>query len=155
MMKHVLFACAIALFGLSSCSADRAIPDGETVYEIDDAYIISPAPGMKNTSGGMTVMVQGAPSELVSVESDIAPRIELHTMSMKDGMMSMRRAESFPITSEAPLELTRGGNHMMLFGIDGVLEVGTNIDLKLTFQQEDGATQVIITSATIKDISAK
>ncbi len=154
-MKHVLFVCAVALMGLSACSSEPAIPEGETVYEIDDAYIVAPAPGMKNTSGGMTVTVQGAAAELIEVSSEIAPRIELHTMSMKNGMMSMRRADSFPVTSEAPLELKRGGNHLMLFGLDEVLEVDSEIDLALTFMREDGATQVVITSATIKDIAAE
>ncbi len=154
-MKQAIFVCMIALFGLAACSSDTAVPEGETVYEIDGAYIIAPAPGMKNTSGGMVVTVQGAATELISVSSDIAPRIELHTMSMKDGMMSMRRVDGFPVTSEAPLELKRGGNHLMLFGLEETLEVDTEVDLALTFKREDGATQVIITSAMIKDITAE
>ena len=72
----------------------------------------------------------------------------MHTMSMENDMMQMRKVESFPVTEETPLVLERGGNHLMLFGV-GPIEAGSQIDVILTLTDESGTETEIVTKAEI------
>jgi periplasmic copper chaperone A len=133
---------------LAGCSGSApAAPDGPVV-EVRDAFIVQPPEGRDLTGGGLQVSVEGGPLTLIGVRTDIARKVEMHTMSMTDGMMQMRQVEAFPVTPDVPLVLERGGNHLMLFGVES-LELGDEIDLILTFTDESGTELEIITQADI------
>jgi periplasmic copper chaperone A len=84
----------------------------------------------------------------VRASTDIAGIVELHTMSMENDMMKMRKVESFPVSEDQPLVLERGGNHLMLFGVQP-LQIGDQVDVVLTFTDESGTEQDIVTQAEI------
>jgi len=138
----VLVAC-----GGSAPTAAPAATDGP-VIEVRDAFIVQPPEGRNITGGGLYVSVTGAPVTLVRASTDIADTVELHTMSMENDMMQMRKVESFPVSPDQPLVLERGGNHLMLFGVQP-LQTGDQVDLVLTFTDESGAEQDIVTQAEV------
>ena len=113
-----------------------------------DAFIVQPPEGRDITGGGLHVSVQGAPVTLVRASTTAARETEMHTMSMENDMMQMRKVEAFPVSEAAPLVLERGGNHLMFFGV-GTLELGEQVDVVLTFTDESGAEQEIITQAEV------
>lgn len=135
---------------LSACSAATAAPaaGGAPVIEVRDAFIVAPPAGRDITGGGLLVSVDGGPVTLIRARTDAARNVELHTMSMDNNMMQMRKVESFPVTEEAPLVLERGGNHLMLFGV-GPIEAGSDVDLILTFTDEAGAEVEVVTKAEV------
>jgi periplasmic copper chaperone A len=140
-------AAAMAL--LAACVPPPGIPAGESVIEIDDAYIVQPAAGMDIAGAGMTVTVQGAPRTLVSAQSTIADKIEFHTMSMDGGRMSMRRLPTMDVSAAAPLVLERGGDHLMLFGVKSLPLLGETVDIVLTFENEKGDQQDVLATARV------
>ncbi len=77
------------------------------------------------------------PRRLISAETSLAERAEVHSNEMVDGVMKMRRVEEIEIPAGANLTLAPGGLHVMLFGLTQALKEGEHFDIKLTF--DDGA----------------
>jgi periplasmic copper chaperone A len=146
-MKHFTAAALLGLALLTACS--KPLPEGESVIEISNAFIVKPAEGRDIAGGGMTITVKGADEALTTVSADIAKTVEIHTMSMDGGTMRMRQVDSLPVTEKAPLVLERGGNHLMFFGVDPKLAVGDTVDLVLTFSNGQGKEQMLVATAEI------
>lgn len=76
-----------------------------------------------------------APEKLLSATISVADRIEIHDMSEKDGVWTMRELSGgLDIPASAVVELKPGGMHMMLMGLKGALTAGDTISAKLKFQ---------------------
>ena len=120
----------------------------DTAIEVRDAFIVQPPEGRDVTGGGLYVSVTGAPVTLIGASTPAAGKVEMHTMSMENDMMQMRKVESFPVSEGSPLVLERGGNHLMLFGT-GPLEAGSLVDLTLTFTDESGTEIKVDTKAEV------
>jgi len=139
---------AALILGACGAPATGTTASSDTVIEVRDAFIVQPPEGRDMTGGGLHVSVTGAPVTLIRANTEIAGTVELHTMSMEDDMMKMRKVESFPVAPDAPLVLERGGNHLMLFGVEP-LQVGDMVDVTLTFTDESGTEQDIVTQAEV------
>jgi len=74
---------------------------------------------------------------LVEAQTDVAERVELHTMiAAADGVMKMRQIEGgIEIPAGGSHELKRGGDHIMLLGLTRELEVGASFPVTLVFEQ--------------------
>ncbi|MBB3066967.1 hypothetical protein FHR98_003283 [Limibacillus halophilus] len=77
------------------------------------------------------------PRRLVSAETSLAERAEVHSNEMVDGVMKMRRMEEIEIPAGETVTLEPGGLHVMLFGLTQALKEGEHFDVKLMF--DDGA----------------
>lgn len=150
MLFRTLIPAAALL--LAACSGPAEAPAGESVIEVKDAFIVKPAEGRDVAAGGLMAYVTGPAVELVGASTDAADRVELHTMSMEDDVMQMRQVESFPVSEGEPAVLQRGGNHLMLFGVDPAIAVGDTVDLSLEFRDSDGTSQTVVTSAEVKGL---
>ena len=94
-------------------------------------------PGAKVAAGYLTVKNSGAePDRLVSVTADIAGKSEIHEMTVKDGVMTMRPlADGLEIPAGGELKLEPGSYHLMFMelkapAVEGVMFPGT-----LTFEK--------------------
>lgn len=147
-MKRLSLAATLIGFGLlAACS--NPVPEGESALDVSGAYIVMPAGGQGIASGGLVVKVRGADEMLTGVTTDAADSVEIHTMSMDNGVMRMRQVEALPVTEKQPLVLERGANHLMLFGFDQSLTVGDSAELVLTFSNGQGKEQMTVTKAEI------
>lgn len=139
----------VAALCLAACGGGLdAGPSGKDV-DVTAAYIVKPAEGRDMTSGGFVATAYGTNFNLVSVLSDSAERVELHTMEMTDGKMRMRRVEGFQVTPDEPLTLERGAKHMMLFGVSEDLKIGETVMIELRFDDDAGAEHYIAVDADI------
>ncbi len=153
-MRLALVAVIVPLLAACTDAAPaRSAPTG-AVIEVRDAFVVAPPEGKDVTGGGLSVSITGEPQRLVAARTDVAERVELHTMAMEDGMMRMREVESFPVAEGTPLVLERGGDHLMLYGLDPGLKVGDAIDIVLTFENQAGVAQDIVTKAEVVPIGA-
>jgi len=114
--------------------------------EIEGAYARSATP--KSVTGGifLTIRNTGAQDDrLVGVQSDIAKRVELHSNKEgENGVMRMMRIEGgIVIAAGETHDLKRGGDHIMLMGLNAPLVQGNVVGLTLTFEQA-GQVQVEI-----------
>jgi copper(I)-binding protein len=103
-----------------------------------DAWVRQPAT-VAATAAYVVVVNDGDTAiEVVSASSPSVKTIELHTMSMENGMMRMKKVPSFKAAARSRLELRPGGNHLMLFDLAAPLAPGAHVAITLTLA--DGTT---------------
>ncbi|MEM8645648.1 MAG: copper chaperone PCu(A)C [Pseudomonadota bacterium] len=73
--------------------------------------------------------------KIVAVSSPIAERVELHTHSMDDGVMRMRKVEEIALPPKGHTELKPGGLHLMIFGLKREIKKGEMLPLQLTLKE--------------------
>ncbi|MCG7920662.1 MAG: copper chaperone PCu(A)C [Candidatus Thiodiazotropha lotti] len=104
----------------------------------DDPYVRAVPPGQPNSASFMTLHNMGKKDlALVSASSSAAEVVELHTHTMEDGMMRMRKVEKIDLPAEQKISLKPGGLHVMLIGLKQKLVPGEKIGLTLSF--DDGS----------------
>ena len=73
---------------------------------------------------------------LTGASSGVAAKVQIHEMSMSNGVMHMRElAGGLPLAAGASIVLKPGGYHVMLIGLKKPLAAGESIPLTLTFEK--------------------
>lgn len=145
MIRSALVAALSTVF-LAACSGPADAPSVEVV----DAYIVAPSGGRDIAGGGALITANAAGYTLTGVETTAAETVELHTMAMEDGVMRMRKVESFNIAAGTTRALESGGDHLMFFGVDDALAPGDSVELLMDFEGEDGSTNVLSIRADVR-----
>lgn len=128
MQAKWLMAAAAALVAGSVYAAD---------VQVSNAWARPTMPAQPVGAAYVT-LTSASNAELVKVASPVAKKVELHTMTMKDGMMEMREIASLPLPAGKPVTLMPGGNHIMLIDLNKPLRVGDHVPLHLTIKQAGG-----------------
>jgi len=118
---------------------------GESMPTIEVAapYVRAVPPGQPNSAAFMQLSNEGdADRALVAAASSAADVVELHTHTMVDGMMQMRRIERIDLPAGQTVELAPGGLHVMLIGLTRALLPGETVELTLTLD-DDSDVQVV------------
>ncbi len=110
-------------------------------YEVGDLVIDHPwsratPAGARVGAGYMVIRNTGDTADrLVSGETDVAGRIEIHEMAMNDGVMTMREiAGGLEIPAGGEVVLEPGGYHMMFMGLEQGFVEGEAFDATLVFE---------------------
>ena len=83
-----------------------------------DAWVrLNPVPG-RPSAGYLTLTGGGQPDRLIGITAPGA-RIEMHSMVMTGGVMSMAKLYGVAVPAGATVNFTSGGNHLMIFGLSG------------------------------------
>lgn len=103
---------------------------------VEDGWSRATADGAKVAAGYLTIKNSGSAADtLVSVETPVSDKGEIHDMTMTDGVMRMRRlAEGLEIPAGGSAELKPGGMHLMFIDLKKQLVAGETVPLKLTFK---------------------
>ena len=93
--------------------------------------------GAKIAGGFLTIENKGAaPDRLIGVAGDVAGRVEIHEMSMNNGVMTMRPLDKgLPIEPGKTVKLAPGGYHLMLMDLKTPLKQGDKVPLTLQFEK--------------------
>ena len=157
-----LFFATLAFATAAACSPATEAPaasDNLTVAQeasiapviaYKDAFIMEPIGGRDMTMGGVYLDVAAADAKLVAASSPSIGTIELHTMSMIDGKMTMRQVEGFEIKAGEQLELKRGGNHFMMFDVAEDVVSGETIEITLEFDTGADETVKLVVPAEVR-----
>lgn len=118
-----------------------AATSGDT-FKVGDLVVSSPwtraTPGGAKIAGGYLKITNNGktPDRLVKVSASISDRVEVHEMSMADGVMKMRALpEGLTIKPGETVELKPGGFHMMFMDIKQPLKQGDTMKATLTFEK--------------------
>lgn len=104
---------------------------------ITEAWARATAPGQKVGAAYMTLK-SAQPLTLVYVDSASADEVEIHSMTMNNGIMKMRKLEALALQPNKAEKLAPGGFHLMLFGLQKPLKTGETVTLKLCFKDQAG-----------------
>tara|TARA_R110002073_G_scaffold6751_1_gene39531 strand:+ start:8286 stop:8849 length:564 start_codon:yes stop_codon:yes gene_type:complete len=125
--------------GAGTSEALAPLPDDGVAPVIDvRATWMRPHPqGRDVTAAYFAVyLASGTADRLVSARIDGADRVELHghTIDPETGMMQMRPIGPQQIAAAGPLVFVPGGRHLMVFGLDPVVE-GQSVSGALVFER--------------------
>lgn len=112
-----------------------AAVSAQVAVKADSAWARPTAAGQA-VGGGYVRLVGGAASDrLVAARTDIAARVELHTMSMDGNIMRMRQVDAVAVPAGQTVELKPGGLHLMLMDLKAPLVAGSQFALTLQFEK--------------------
>tara|TARA_B110000908_G_scaffold134357_1_gene158777 strand:- start:625 stop:1113 length:489 start_codon:yes stop_codon:yes gene_type:complete len=110
---------------------------------VKDAYARSSRPNAPTGAAFMMLMnTTDTDIKLIGVRSDAAKRVELHTHIDKgDGVMQMTQIEGgIAILAGESHMMKRGGDHVMLMGLNDPLVNGETISVTFEFENADDLT---------------
>ncbi|MEQ1602795.1 MAG: copper chaperone PCu(A)C [Methylophilaceae bacterium] len=129
----------IILFGLSLL-AGSAFAASEIVSS--HAWARATAPGQE--VGAAYITLQSARNtRLYKAESVVASQVEIHNMTMSNGVMQMRKLDGLALIANKATTLEPGALHLMLLGLKKPLTAGEKIKISLYFKQDDGKISVV------------
>jgi copper(I)-binding protein len=129
-------AYAVLFAGLLAApAAAEEVKAGDLV--ITQAWSRATPNGAKIGTGYLTIENKGAAVDrLLGGSADVAGKVEVHEMAMKDGVMTMRPLDSgLTIEPGKTVKLAPGGYHLMLFDLKSPLKQGEKIPLTLEFEK--------------------
>ena len=138
LLRKIPGLCAIA--ALTFCSAWSAASAHE--YKVGSLVIEHPwsratPKGAPVAGGYLVIRNEGAAADrLIAVESEAAKSVQIHEMTMQDGVMRMRPlANGLEAPAGGKAELTPGGNHLMFLDPVQPFEARARIKAVLVFEK--------------------
>ena len=121
---------------------------GQTVAVVaHDAWAREPAPSRDVTALFVVLENRGSTTKaVVSAESEMADKVELHEMKMDGAMMRMSPVKQIEVPAGRKTELKPGGLHVMIFGLKRRPAVGDALAVTLTL--DDGSKVPVV--ATVR-----
>jgi periplasmic copper chaperone A len=105
--------------------------------KLTDAWVRASNPGQ--SVGAAYVTLSSADDvTLVYAETERAGTVEMHSMTMQNGIMKMRSMEELPVPAGKPVKLAPGGLHLMLFELATPFKLGEQVKFRLCFKDKQG-----------------
>jgi len=141
-LTFATIACAAALasfFGMPLRAEE--VKAGDLV--ITQAWARATPKGAKTGGGYLTIENNGtAPDRLIGGSADIAGSVQVHEMSMNNGVMNMRPLDKgLAIEPGKTVKLAPGGYHLMMMDLKSPLKKGDKLPITLEFEKA-GKVQV-------------
>ncbi len=140
--KKLYFVLTMLVSMLLACS--KQAPE----INITDNWVRATAEGQDVGAAYMTI-TSASDTSLVKVESSASDNIEIHSMSMENGIMKMRMLEQLDLKAKTPNKLAPGGFHLMLFDLKNPLKAGETVSFSLHFKNEAGKETLVTISSPI------
>lgn len=140
--KKLYFVLTILVTMLLACS--KQAPE----ISITDNWVRATAEGQEVGAAYMTI-TSASNNRLVKVESSASDSVEIHSMSMENGVMKMRMLEQLDLKANTPNKLAPGGFHLMLFDLKKPLKAGETVSFALHFKNQAGKERLVTVSSPI------
>jgi copper(I)-binding protein len=133
MNKFSLIVASLSLLSSMANAKDYKVG----TLEIDSPWSRAIPKGASVAAGYMTIKNTGtAPDRLVSVSTPVAGKIEIHEITMDNGVMKMRTiAGGLKIKPGTAVELKPSSLHLMIRNIKQPIEKGKPFAATLTFEK--------------------
>ncbi len=128
-MKRTLVFTLALLIGL---------PISASELHVENAYVPE-APPVAPVMAGYLDLVNptSKPITITAVQGRMFERVEIHNMSMKNGMMHMQQLEKLTIPANGKVSLSPGGYHLMLIKPKKAFHDGDTIQITLQLANGD------------------
>jgi hypothetical protein len=132
----VLAFVAVAVLAASAVACTSGATPAPSL-SISGAWV-RPPQGMDRPAAGYLVITGGSQADaLLSATTPAAMMVEIHeTTTDASGMTGMHPIERLEIPARGSVTLQPGGYHLMLMQVvEGAVEVGKTVELRLTFEK--------------------
>lgn len=119
---------------------------GEQGITVKDVWARQSPTADGNSAAYMIIGNGGQKADaLIGVSTDVAAMAELHEMAMENEVMKMRpvAGQRIEIPAGGSVELKPGGLHVMLMGLNQMLEPGKSFKLTLKFEKAGDQTVTV------------
>ncbi len=116
---------------------------------VKDAWVRLPPPGAEIVGAYLTLEAKQNMT-LIGVKSPAAESVEMHTMSMNNGVMRMRQVPSIALQAGKPVKLEPGGLHLMLIKPKQPLKAGDIVQIDLSLSSSQGKSETIRVPAVVR-----
>ena len=144
-----MFTRVASLMCIAWCLS--AVASAQTVA-VKDAWVRGTVPAQKVTGAFMEISGKSA-VRLLRVDSPIAASVEIHNMTMQNGVMKMFQVDGIDVPAGKTVKLAPGGYHVMLMGLKQQMKPGERVPLKLTFELADKKRESLELSVEVRDIA--
>jgi copper(I)-binding protein len=117
----------------------KEVTSKNELVSITDAWVRPTNPGQEVGAAYMTLLSKQEMS-LVSIESSASNNVEIHNMTMENGVMKMRMFEKLTLKAGEPYKLAPSGFHIMLFSLKKPLIIGEKVSFILHFKTNSKKT---------------
>lgn len=124
-------------------------PTWASDISVRNAWARATAPGQA-VAGVFMDLSANRPMSVVGGASPASERVELHTMSMQDGVMVMRKVPEIKLPTGQAVQLKPGGPHVMLIGLKAPLQEGQTVPLTLEVRDAAGKVQQVQVEAQVR-----
>src|SRR5580700_7777069 len=128
----LLVACIGA--GLFMRGAPRTATPASASVKVLNAWSRATAPGASVGVAYFEIVNSGAADALTGIESPVAERVEMHSVSMTGAVMQMRPVASVQVPAGARILFEPGGLHAMLIDLKQPLQQDQRFALTLLFE---------------------
>ena len=136
--------CAAALIAVDVVSAQS--------IEVKDAWVRGTVPAQKATGAFMEITGKSA-VRLLRVDSPVAAAVEIHNMTMQNGVMKMFPVDGIDVPAGKTVKLAPGGYHVMMMGLKQQMKPGERVPLTLTFELADKKRESLALSVEVRDLA--
>jgi len=105
--------------------------------KLTDAWVRASNPG-QSVGAAYVTLSSTEDVTLVYAETERAGTVEMHSMTMQNGIMKMRSMEELPVPAGKPVKLAPGGLHLMLFELPTPFKAGEQVKFRLCFKDKQG-----------------
>lgn len=119
--------------------------------KVEQAWLRATVPGQE-VAGAYLNITSAVNARLVGVSSPVAASAQLHSMSMKQGVMEMRELKDIALPKNKTVKLAPGGMHVMLFDLKQVLKPGEVIPLILDVVTSPAHHEKIEVKMEVRDL---
>jgi copper(I)-binding protein len=137
MKKMIAMSFCAILIGVIAGSSARAeeVKAGDLV--ISQAWSRATPNGAKIGTGYFTIENKGTTADkLVGVSGEVSDKIEVHEMSMNNGVMKMRPVDGgLTIDPGKTVKLAPNGYHLMIMDLKSPLKQGGKVPVTLEFEK--------------------
>ena len=120
--------------------------------EVKDAWVRGTVPAQKATGAFMEITAKSA-VRLIGVTSPVAGTVEIHNMTMQNGVMKMFPVDGIDVPAGKTVKLATGGYHVMMMGLKQQMKPGERVPLKLLFETADKKRETLELSAEVRDLT--
>src|ERR1700750_2141952 len=138
-------ACAVEKTAIAQAQMEhggQSATSGAATFKLGDLTVTSPwtraTPGGAKIAGGYLKITNNGTSadRFVGAKSDTSDRVEIHEMSLSDGVMKMRPLPNgLEIKPGETVELKSGGYHLMFMDLRQPLKQGDTFKATLQFEK--------------------
>jgi periplasmic copper chaperone A len=129
-------ACAGVLASLLGAPARaEEVKAGDLI--ISQAWSRATPGGAKVAGGYLTIENKGStPDRLIGGSADVADKVQVHEMTMNNGVMTMRPVDQgLTIEAGKTVKLAPGGYHLMMSDLKNPLKRGDKVPVTLEFEK--------------------
>jgi copper(I)-binding protein len=122
--------------------------------DIQDAWIRGTVPAQKAT-GAFMQLTSKTPARLVGAASPAAGTVEIHNMTLENGVMRMFPVQGIDLPPGRMVRLAPGGYHVMLMELKRTLNAGERVPLTLTFELPGGKRESVELAVEVRSVKGE